>query len=282
MQNTIFIKTNVFDLDWNRHVTSRTYERFSLEGRHALLNEIGYPIQKCIEDNLLLVPEFTQVRFLAQQFAGANLKIQTHAAINDEGKILWTHKIFGEDESLACELTLITRVEIKSEKIILPIDKKEEFQFPEPLRKFSGHGKRLLHDYTLLQCDLNCFWQYSPDVVWKTFEEGRWLFFGEIIDITRISSLDTTCFFMGGKIQFFRLPLAGEKTKLYTWVESVEKIRFYIRQDLVGENGDLVASMRDEQLFVSISASRPRKAPSEFFEIVKDYIELTEAESKKN
>ena len=33
-----------------------------------------------------LVPEFTQVRFLAQQFAGANLKIQTHAAINDEGK----------------------------------------------------------------------------------------------------------------------------------------------------------------------------------------------------
>ena len=79
MQNTIFLKTNIFDLDWNRHVTSRTYEKFSLEGRHSLLNEIGYPIQKCIEEKLLLIPEFTQVRFLAQQFAGASLKVQTHA-----------------------------------------------------------------------------------------------------------------------------------------------------------------------------------------------------------
>ena len=282
MQNTIFLKTNVFDLDWNRHVTSRTYERFSLQGRHSILNEIGYPIQKCIEENLLLIPEFTQVRFLAQQFAEANLKVQTQATSNQEGKILWTHKIFGEDEALACELTIITLVENKNGKIILPIDKKEEFQIPEQLRKFSGQGKRLIHDYKLLQCELNCFHQYSPDIVWKAFEEGRWFFFGEIIDITRISSLDTTCFFMGGKIQFFRLPLSGEKVKLYTWVESVEKIRFYIRQDLVGENGDLIASMRDEQLFVSISTSRPRKAPTEFFEIVKDYIELPNAESKKN
>ena len=137
MQNTIFLKTNIFDLDWNRHVTSRTYEKFSLEGRHSLLNEIGYPIQKCIEEKLLLIPEFTQVRFLAQQFAGANLKVQTQVASNQEGKILWTHKIFGKDEALACELT----------------------------------------------------------------------------NITRISSQDTTCFFMGGKIQFFRLPLSGEKVK---------------------------------------------------------------------
>ncbi len=80
---------------------------------------------------------------------------------------------------------------------------------------------------------------------------------------------------MGGKIHFNRLPLAGEKTKLYTWVESVEKIRFYIRQDLIGEKGDMIASMRDEQLFVSISASRPRKAPADFLEIVKDYVELS-------
>lgn len=275
MKNSISIRTNIFDLDWNRHVTSRTYERFSLESRHTILNEIGFSIQKCMEDGLVLIPEFTQVKFLAQQFAGANLKINTEATFYKEGRIFWDHKIFGEDDRLACELTIITRSQDKKEKVFSFLEGSTDAVMPEPLKIFLGTGKRLLHDYQLLQCDLNCFWTYSPDIVWKVFEEGRWLFFGEIIDITRISSLDTTCFFMGGKIQYFRLPLPGEKTKLYTWIESVEKIRFYIRQDLVGEKGDLIASMRDEQLFVSISASRPRKAPADFLEIVKDYIEFS-------
>lgn len=273
MKNSILIRTHIFDLDWNRHVTSRTYERFSLEGRHAILTENGFSTQKCMEDGLVLIPQYSQVRFLAQQFANVNLKINTEATAFREGIILWDHKIYGEDEKLACELTLITRSEKQGDSFSF-LNGEDRISYPEPIRKFSESSKRLSHDYYILNCDMNCFWKYSPDTIWKVFEEGRWLFFREIIDLNRITALDTTCFFMGGKIQYKRMPLAGEKTKLYTWVESVEKIRFYIRQDLVGENGDLIASMRDEQLFVSISASRPRKAPGDFFEIVKDYVEM--------
>jgi F0F1-type ATP synthase delta subunit len=34
------IKTQYFDLDWNRHVTSRTYEKMAYSARMEILNEI--------------------------------------------------------------------------------------------------------------------------------------------------------------------------------------------------------------------------------------------------
>lgn len=275
MKNSISIRTHFFDLDSNRHVTSRTYERFSQEGRYRILAENGYPIQKCMEEGLVLIPESTQVRFLAQQFSGMSLTIKTEALPYKEGKIFWDHKIYGEDEKLACELKVITKGENKSRKSFSFFE--SENTFPEEsyfhLPTFTNSCKRLISDYPILFSDMNCFWNYSPDAIWKIFEEGRWLFFSKIIDLNKITSLDTTSFFMGGKIQFFRMPLAGEKTKLYTWIYKVEKIRFYIRQDLVGDNGELIASMKDEQLFVSLSTSRPRKAPEDFVKIVRDYVE---------
>jgi len=69
------------------------------------------------------------------------------------------------------------------------------------------------------------------------------------------------------------MPNGGEKVKIVTWIESVEKIRFYLRQDIISETGEIIASMRDEQLFVSLSTSRPKKAPLEFVENIKDFIE---------
>lgn len=277
MTNSISIRTNFFDLDWNRHVTSRTYERFSQEGRYRILAENGYSIQRCMEEGLVLIPESTQVRFLAQQFSGMNLNTNTEATPYKEGKIFWDHKLYGEDGKLACELKVITKGEDKNKNLfsffesdkILPED--SIVQLPI----FTNSCKRLTSDYPILYSDMNCFWNYSPDAVWKVFEEGRWLFFSKIIDLSRITALDTTSFFMGGKIQFLRMPIAGEKAKLYTWIDRVEKIRFYIRQDLVGDNGDLIASMKDEQLFVALSTSRPRKAPEDFVKIVGDYVEYS-------
>lgn len=277
MINSISIRTNFFDLDWNRHVTSRTYERFSQEGRYRILAENGYSIQKCMEESLVLIPESTQVRFLTQQFSGMNLTVNTEALLYKAGRIFWDHKIFGEDGKLACELKVITKGEDKNKNPfsffesdkILP----EDSIIKLPI--FTNSCKRLINDYPILYSDMNCFWNYSPDAVWKVFEEGRWLFFSKIIDLSRITALDTTSFFMGGKIQFFRMPIAGENTKLFTWIDKVEKIRFYIRQDLVGENGELIASMKDEQLFVALSTSRPRKAPTEFLDTVRDYVEIS-------
>ncbi|MBK8397614.1 MAG: acyl-[acyl-carrier-protein] thioesterase [Leptospiraceae bacterium] len=275
MKNSIFIRAHFFDLDWNRHVTSRVYEKFSQEGRVKLLAENGYNLQKCMEDGLILIPESTQVRFLAQQFSGSNLKINTEATAFKDCKILWDHKIYGEDEKLACELKILTKGQNKNLEPFSFLDSNESI--PKDviieIKPFSNSCLRLTNDYPILFSDMNCFWSYSPDAVWKVFEEGRWLFFSKIIDLNRIKDMDTTSFFMGGKIQFFRLPIAGEKAKLHTWIDKVEKIRFYIRQDLVGEDGNLIASMKDEQLFVALSTSRPRKAPEDFVKIVGEYVE---------
>jgi acyl-CoA thioesterase FadM len=270
------MKTFVFDLDSNRHATSRTYEKFSQEGRFGILAELGYPINRCIEENLILVPEFTQVRFLAQQFSGATLRIDTTAHFYESSKILWDHKIYGENEKLACELKLFTH---SIDKKLNPFNfkdsnEKEPTQLIHPIENFTNSCTRLTHKYPILYSDMNCFWKYSPEAIWKIFEEGRWLFFSEIIDLHKITEMDTTSFFMGGRIQIHKMPIAGEKTILNTWIERVEKIRFYFRQDLVREDGTLLASMRDEQLFISISKSRPRKAPDDFLEITRDYIEF--------
>ncbi|HMV42623.1 MAG TPA: acyl-[acyl-carrier-protein] thioesterase [Leptospiraceae bacterium] len=272
MKNEITLRTNIFDLDWNRHVTSRTYERFSQEGRSQILDSLGFPIRKCMEEGILLIPEFTQVRFLSQQFSDANLRIETQLVAYRENQLEWNHKIYGEDNSLACELRLISRLEKASGETFVLTSSSDRFEIPT-IHAFKGTCKQLIHDYTFLYSDLNCFWRYSPDVVWKAFEEGRWLFFSKVADTSKIAKIDTTSFFMGGKLRFIRMPNGGEKVKIVTWIESVEKIRFYLRQDIISETGEIIASMRDEQLFVSLSTSRPKKAPLEFVENIKDFIE---------
>ena len=96
------MKTHVYDLDWNRHVTSRTYERFSLEGRHAILSAMGYPIKRCIDENIILVSKYTQVKFLSQQFSGSTLRIDTESKFYTDGYIHWDHKIFDSDNKQVC------------------------------------------------------------------------------------------------------------------------------------------------------------------------------------
>ncbi|HMY67949.1 MAG TPA: acyl-[acyl-carrier-protein] thioesterase [Leptospiraceae bacterium] len=276
IKKSVSIETRVFDLDWNRHVTSRTYERFSLEGRHSILADLGYPIQKCIQENLILIPKFTEVRFLAQQFSGTVLRVDTVMEEYRNGLIFWDHKIYDPSEKLACELKLVTQTQDGKGQTFLftKTDLTEPENLIHSVRQFTGSCRRLENPFRMLFSDMSCFWVYPAESVWKIFEEGRWLFFGDIVDTKKIKEHDTTSFFMGGKIQIFRLPEAGEKAVLYSWIESVDKIRFYFRQDLADLKGNVFASMRDEQLFVSLSASRPRKAPQYFLETVGEYVEF--------
>lgn len=78
---------------------------------------------------------------------------------------------------------------------------------------------------------------------------------------------------MGGEIVIHKQPEPGTHVKILSWIESFEKIRFYFRQDIVDLNGNLLASMKDEQLFVSLSNSRPRRAPAAFFDKIERFIE---------
>ena len=272
-ENHLTLKAYTYDLDWNRHVTSRTYEKFTQEGRNQLLAQVDYPIERCIEENIFLIPVSSEIRFLNQQFAGSTIGIQTKGFQIDEDHIYWKHNLVGQDFQPCAELSIITKVNGKKNLLEEEFAPEMKNKIPNHIKEFSGSSEQLVHDFKCQFSDLNPFITYSPDAIWKIFEEGRWLFFNEVIDLKLMNQLDTTSFFMGGQIQVFKMPLPGEKISLHSWLESIEKIRFYFRQDIKNESGEVLVSMRDEQLFVSLTKSRPRKAPSEFIKIVERYLE---------
>lgn len=275
LQDTFTIRTYSFDLDWNRHVTSRTYERFASEARQRILTEQGYSIKTCLEQGIFLLPEFSEIRFLGQQFAGSELRVETNAEIFADGYILWRHEVYGEDGTIANKMLLITQTEQAEEKgkQLWPEVKQKLAEYSSKVEAFSASCERLEQEYHMIFSDMNSSWRYSAEALWKVFEEGRFLFFNKVIDLDRILAMDTTSFFMGGEIHYFQMPKPGEKVYLATWIERVDRIRFYFRQDIQGMDGRIYASMRDEQVFVALSTSRPRKAPADFRGIIAKYLE---------
>lgn len=93
--------------------------------------------------------------------------------------------------------------------------------------------------------------------------------------------MDTTLFFMGGVFRFFHPVPAGRKIKVSTWIHSFEKIRSYMRYEVTDiETGLRYFAVQDEQLVVSLTKSRPKKAPDEFQQLVGDYVENFEYSKK--
>ncbi len=275
LQKTISLHTHFYDLDWNRHVTSRTYERFSYDGRFSLLEELGYGVHTCLEKGIQFVSGATFVRFLSQQFAGALLDIITDLQRDTEGQLYFHHTIQDQTGKKACEMFASAYLKNPDgTKLILDsVPVRQEPWNQSTLRKRQNEQVCIEHTLSIPFSDMSCFWNLPSESVWKVFEEGRFLFFKEIVDLNLIKETDSTTFFMGGEIQIYSLPEPGTKIKLLSWIDSFEKIRFYFRQDIVDETGNLLASMRDEQLFVALSTSRPRKAPQEFFARVERFIE---------
>ncbi|MCG6150221.1 acyl-[acyl-carrier-protein] thioesterase [Leptospira levettii] len=266
--------TRHFDLDWNRHVTSRTYERFAYDARCEVLREFGYPIELMLNTNISYVPGSTNVRFLNQQFVNSEMTVESEVYGMDTGTLLWKQSIVGSNGKKACEIETTSTL-LKDGNIIkipnLPKLSVIPYQFtihPKPTNQ-----NTVEHDYYIPFSDMNCFWNLPSDSIWKIFEEGRFLFFKEIVDLNLIKETDSTTFFMGGEIQIYKPIDPGTHVKILSWIESFEKIRFYFRQDILDSKGNLLASMKDEQLFVSLSISRPRRAPAAFFDKIERFIE---------
>ncbi|MCG6145825.1 acyl-[acyl-carrier-protein] thioesterase [Leptospira bandrabouensis] len=268
------LSTRHFDLDWNRHVTSRTYERFAYDARCEVLKEFGFPIELMLNSNISYFPGSTKVRFLNQQFVNSEMTVESQVYGLEDGTLLWKQSIFGSDGKNACEIETTSRLVQEGNTIRIPNVPDISFN---PYQ-FTIHPKPILqntveHDYYIPFSDMNCFWNLPSDSIWKIFEEGRFLFFKEIVDLNLIKETDSTTFFMGGEILIHKQPDPGSHIKILSWIESFEKIRFYFRQDILDSNGNLLASMKDEQLFVSLSNSRPRRAPAAFFDKIERFIE---------
>lgn len=272
-ENKLSLVTRVADLDTQRHTTSRTYESFCLEGRHALLTEKGFPIREMVEKGIAIFPTHQYVKFMYQQEAGARLHVLTAAYPAGQGAILWDQRVKQEDGKDVCHIQ--TRTVTQAWNLLGDETEEHDLEiYFHDLDPFSGACEVVESAFMPLYCERDIFGSYGPAQMWKVFEEGRWLFSYRVgLTLERFVAMDTTSFYMGGVFNFQRPVRPGKSLKIRTWIESVDKIRFYFRQDILDEEG-IVMSLRDEQLVVSVSAARPRKPPREFLDIISPYIEV--------
>ena len=276
MKHKKIIQTQYYDLDWNRHVTSRTYEKMAYATRMEILKSLGYPIGELLKNKWKWISQKSFVRFHLQQVEGADLVINTEVFRDTEFSFLFHHKITDLNEKLVCTIGNQSVLLDEFGKTIqfnsLEEGSTETINFTLSDRK--QNYNTLEHNMYIPFSDMNCFWNLPCDSIWKIFEEGRFLFFHELVDLNMVTQFDTSTFFMGGEIEIFELPEPGSTIKIHSWIDEVQKIRFYFRQDIVSQNGKLLAKMKDEQLFVSLSNSKPKKAPSEFLKSVESYIRV--------
>lgn len=279
MNSTMFEKKNMtayYDLDWNRHVNSRTYEKFAYASRMQILNDYGYPISKMLDQEDKWISLSSKVRFLSQQFENSILTVKTELNRDKNDQFHFYHHIQDSDGIPVCNVWNVSALtnckgeSITIDSVLLTDDRNKLYDVN--LDERNPSWITLTHNYDIPFTDMNSFWNLPTDSIWKIFEEGRFLFFNEVLDLGLIKKIDTSSFFMGGEIEMIELPKPGTRVIIHSWIDTFEKIRFYFRQDIVSQDGRILVRMRDEQLFVALSTSRPRKAPLEFLEQVGKYI----------
>jgi len=273
LSHNVQLVTRISDLDTQRHVTSRTYENFCLEGRHRFLEGHGYSVARLLDEEIVLEPTHSYVRFSSQQAAGAALSVQTEVYPRPKGVIVWDQKVLQSDGKPASHIQLRT-VSMKKNKPVqlLKSVKTKVAELFNDLEPFDGKCNRVRSFYTPLYCERDIFGSYSPAQLWKAFEEGRWLFSAKVgLTYERFVKMDAISFYMGGVFNFFSPLPAGKTLTIDTWIDGMEKIRYYFRQD-VALDGKVLMSLRDEQLIVSMKNARPRKPPEEFLTMLADYI----------
>lgn len=271
------------DLDTQRHVTSRTYESYCWEARYALLAEQGYGSDRLIEEKILLRPASTSLRFFREQMPGAALQVRTELIPGEDADLAFVQEVVEAGSgATACRIVTHVRSEVDGKALRLQLKPtspgEDDAWTAEPLtappQKFAGRNKRVSAPAVMLYSERTPFFDHPPTALWRIAEEGRWQFSYTVgLDQKKIYETDTITFFTSANFEFYRIPRGGEEMIIRTWIESIEKIRCFMRQDVETKDGELLFSVREEQLIVSLSRRRPRKAPPEFVGMIADYME---------
>lgn len=274
--------TRFADLDTQRHITSRTYESFALEGRYRVLEQLGLPFETIKNEQISLVTVSGYCKFHRQQFPGAELNVVTtltpSPSPSGRAEQHWDQKILDASGELVAHLQQLTYID-KDITLKVPQGDVQLTAPPSPvlyedLKPWSGHNQRVVSQYQIPYADRDFAGKYNAAALWKIFEEGRWMFVEKIgLTYERIVELDTTSFYMGSIYNFFAEVPAGRTLEVVTWIERIDKIRYYFRQDVL-HNGKLLLTMRDEQLIVSLSKARPQRASDKFLSYIGKYVEF--------
>ncbi len=291
IEDRAIVPTRLADLDTQRHVTSRTYEMAAWQGRYQLLLNNGFTLQQMYDDQTVITPVSNYCKFYREQQPPAQLNVHTRAYIGKNDQVYWLQEIYNNEklDDLACRVITMTKAK-KAKKKFKLFEQEPDFESPKAIeikgagdmatllkkpKAFNGSCKRVVSDYNMLFSERGPFFTYAPGTIWRIFEEGRWAFGTAIgFGLKQIQQLDTTTFFTGATYHFAKIPEAGSQLKVYTWVEKVDKIRCFLRQDVTMKNDSKVLmSIREEQLIVSPSKRRPKKAPKEWMKLTGAYTE---------
>ncbi len=272
----------MFDLDTQRHVTSRTYEALCWEGRLRLLADLGYSLDSMLEKGQRLDVELTHCSFSREQLPGNQLIVETVLELQGS-KQLWLQEVKQDDGSLACRIATITTLIQGGEVQSMNVENPESDSSVSPVEYISSlpgsfaertNCEAVETTVTALYSERTPFFNYPSAAFWRLIEEGRWGFSHAIgLDQKRILEMDTVTFFTSGTFRIYRQPVAGELLKVYTWVDRIEKIRCFLRSDVLDTAGELIMSNIEEQLIVSLSRRRPRRAGPEYVHMVEKYLE---------
>ncbi|PJZ68777.1 thioesterase [Leptospira perolatii] len=271
-------RTRFSDLDTQRHVTSRTYEEACLGDRYRILEEAGFNWKQMLSDSISLKTQASDIRFLAQQMENSDLEVRTNVRSGEGGFLLFQQDLLDSTGKVAAEIRTLARTEkagILFEAIPATESAEALISSFEPILPFSGSCERTGAERDLFFCERNPFGDYNPSHYWRILEEGRWNFTAESgLSLDHLIAMDTTYFYMGGKIRYAKPLIAGRKVVVKTWIRNFEKIWCRMRQEITDSiTQEVLAESLDDLLVVSISKTRPKRVTEE---MLKDAIKNTE------
>lgn len=278
------IAARLFDMDTQRHVTSRTYEAFCWEGRIRMMKALGYPLDSMLEKNERLTPKMTHCSFSKEQLPGNELVVHTYMEPKADQQS-WLQEVKQTDGALACRIATITAFEREGQIHAADFPAKGDgvdsseispssiiSELPSTIDARTNCDS-VQTPVTAMYSERSPFFNYPSAAFWRLIEEGRWGFSHAIgLDHKRILELDTITFFTSGTFRIYQQPVAGEVLTVHTWVDRIEKIRCFLRNDVMDTGGNLIASNIEEQLIVSLSRRRPKRAGPEYIHLVEKYL----------
>ncbi|MFB5652250.1 thioesterase family protein [Leptospira wolffii] len=279
------VRTRFSDLDTQRHTTSRTYEDACLGDRYRVLDEAGYSWKRMIDESVRLRTLGADIRFLAQQMENTPLSVRTDFQIGEDGILSFSQEVVDPSGKTAAEIRTLARIEKEGNPLqLIPANAstQELISSYETVPDFSGTCDRASAERDVFYCERNPFGEYNPSHYWRILEEGRWNFTAACgLTLEDLVAMDTTLFYMGGKIRYHKPLVAGRKAKIQTWIHSFDKIWSRMRQEISdSESGEILAESMDDLLVVSVGKARPKKPGEELLKVFSKVTEFPEKATK--
>ena len=124
-----------YECDQMGIVHHSNYVRFFECGRNNMMKELGIPIEKMEEENIMFPVVSVDIHFKLPSRMGDNLKVVTTLTKKPQAKLIFDQRIFNQKEELICYGTVIVgfisadkRIPIRAPKSFL---EKIKAYFPE-------------------------------------------------------------------------------------------------------------------------------------------------------